>query len=318
MFTFARRQTTTSQYIDNRNALFQHIHAEQMHSYDIRTDFRTPLGVMDSPTHLLTKGSVIRDRNLHMLLNRGQHYNLRTLGYNEIRSPLYNNKRVQSHVEVMSTIDIDLEREDFLDQQNMEAFIANLVLYRVNITNTLFVKLDASSFGYENLFDRVPRLLQSLRQSGAINGATTLILVTDPISEAEAGHKLHWEGHSKLKQNCSSYIQVANNPHLVQTLGFHTQYQVSLVRTNDILIEVEAKALLEQEQLARNIEDPNSTMEEIYEHAYPRMRNEVNDDAQLQMLLDFQMMFPGSKQLMLTRDRALSKKCRQSGIMTAK
>jgi hypothetical protein len=247
---------------------------------------------MYPPENLMTTNVIIRDLWLFMNLTIGQILTWRALGYGSM-----GRKWTMSHYDMLCLMDTAPPNSMFEYRQQQEALFTELCTKPFSVSNLFFIKYDSSALCRQDVTVHATQLCAQIREA---NPEATLIFVSCPVSIAESEHKLHWEQDefgraATIQGRCQSFINVANNLQEIKRLGFDQMFQFSMVRTNEILCELELQAL----QSGR----------------MNRFRNEVNDDAQLRMLLELRGSFPGSRLIMVTSDAGLQQKCRNTDVI---
>jgi hypothetical protein len=208
-----------------------------------------------------------------------------------------------------------------------DALVANLSMNPFNVSDLCFFKFDSSFISYYNLKKHTQSILDYLRNSEILTKSSIVVFVADYVSSVESLYKINHKDSTKYtlntKINSLSYLQILESDQNIQELGFDHVFHFSMEKLNDIFIELEKNALLQQKQimqtkytdlLQQGKKITSRTVQKLHWKTYSTMRNEVNDDAQLYMLKDLQQTFPGSQQIMFTRDKALQKKCEQENI----
>lgn len=199
--------------------------------------------------------------------------------------------------------DMDVDSEELED-----ALVANLAVGAFRSSDLVFCKFDSSFISENDITAHMGLYLNQMRNRGIVNDRSIVVFVADVISYVESINKVFrpQKYQQKTVRNSQKYIDLYRDFDKVLGVGFDFTYRLGLQKTNQIMVEIE-KTLMNPNKGRNQWVRKDGSLR-------PELRNEINDDAQLGMLLHLRSSFPNSKQVMFTYDSMLTKKCKKEGV----
>lgn len=222
--------------------------------------------------------------------------------------------------------DFDLQGLDF-DLRDFENFeIEN----PTSGAKKVYVMLDSSFISHNDVAENLHLVNQMVLDhfSDLIEEDVETIFVKNPVSKVETKFKQvgkRFEGNTQLTDRCSKYLDILENDNSIIDAGFSCIFDFSMADTSEIFNQLEKEALEKKyeffndivfDHIANGLEPAKikTIMADLKYRFFSKFRNEINDDAQLEMAKILKNKSEEDFVVIFTDDRRLSNKFQRSEL----